>query len=197
MLKKIVVLGPESTGKSTLCEQLASHYNTMWCPEYAREYLLNYGNKYTYEDLLVIAKGQIQSEENYARIAEDRLKQEFHERDTEAGTEPETRNPKLLFIDTDMHVMKVWSEFVYGKCHQFILDQLANRKYDLFLLCNIDLPWVQDELREYPDLKTRQILYGIYKELMMGQSVPWTEISGDYGNRLTKAIETIEALITE
>lgn len=197
MLKKIVVLGPESTGKSTLCEQLAMHYNTVWCPEYAREYLLNNGNKYTYDDLLAIAKGQIQSEENYAQIAEDCLKQTVHNNENVPGSKPETRNPKLLFIDTDMHVMKVWCEFVYGKCHQFILDQLANKKYDLFLLCNIDLPWVHDELREYPDLKTRQVLYGIYKDLMMTQSVPWTEISGDYGNRFTKAIETIEALITE
>src|ERR1043165_5876631 len=65
MLKKIVALGPESTGKSSLCEQLAKHYNTLWCPEYAREYLTVHGMNYTYEDLLTIAKGQIELEEKF------------------------------------------------------------------------------------------------------------------------------------
>ena len=67
MLKKIVVIGPESTGKSSLCEQLAQHYGTSWCPEYAREYLLMHGKKYTYADLLTIAKGQVSLEEKYIR----------------------------------------------------------------------------------------------------------------------------------
>jgi len=62
-INKIVVVGPESTGKSTLCRQLASHYQSMWCPEYAREYLLKNGTNYSYEDLLDIAKGQIALEE--------------------------------------------------------------------------------------------------------------------------------------
>ena len=65
MLKKIVVIGPESTGKSTLCEQLAKHYDSLWCPEYAREYLFAYGRDYTYDDLLIIAKGQLQLEDEY------------------------------------------------------------------------------------------------------------------------------------
>ena len=63
-IKKIVVIGPESTGKSTLCSQLAAHYNTLWVPEYAREYLEKNGTNYSYDDLLAIAKGQINSEEN-------------------------------------------------------------------------------------------------------------------------------------
>src|SRR5215470_14787450 len=62
-----------------------------------------------------------------------------------------TTHHSLLFIDTDMYVMKVWCEFVFGKCHQLILDQIARRRYDLYLLCNTDLPWTKDELREYPD----------------------------------------------
>lgn len=62
-MKKIVIIGPESTGKSTLCDQLAQHYKTVWCPEFAREYLLQYGRNYTFEDLLKIAMGQIELEE--------------------------------------------------------------------------------------------------------------------------------------
>src|SRR5688500_989467 len=134
MLKKIVILGPESTGKSSLCKQLANHYQTEWCPEYAREYLLKHGIDYSYEDLLVIAKGQIALEESYQSTA--------------SSQQPAASD--LLFIDTNMYVMKVWCEFVFGKCHKYILDQIVQRKYDLYLLCNIDLPWIKDELREYP-----------------------------------------------
>jgi len=93
-----------------------------------------------------------------------------------------------------MYVMKVWCEFVFGKCHQYILDQIAERKYDLYFLCNIDLPWTHDELREYPDLETRQKLYEIYKGMMLNQTVPWVEISGDSEQRLEKAISSIDRL---
>ena len=96
--KKIVVIGPESTGKSTLCEQLATKYNSNWVPEYAREYLMKLGRPYTYDDLLIIARGQLDQE--------DRITSSL-------------KSP-LVFIDTDMYVMKVWSEYVFGKCHSFI-----------------------------------------------------------------------------
>jgi nicotinamide riboside kinase len=91
--------------------------------------------------------------------------------------------------------MKVWCEFVFENCHHFILDQIVERKYDLYLLCNIDLPWVKDDLREYPDLETRRKLYLIYKDLMVNQSVPWMEIKGDYNERLAKAITGIDSLL--
>ena len=87
--------------------------------------------------------------------------------------------------------MKVWCEFVFGKCHQFILDQIAARKYDLYLLCNIDLPWIKDELREYPDLEIRKKLYSIYRNEMQHQSTPWVEISGSDEERLEKAIAAV------
>ena len=177
-MKKIVVIGPESTGKSTLCKQLAQHYNGLWCPEFAREYLLSNGTAYTYDDLLHIAKGQLALEDEYTRLVQ--------------GLQPGAQNPNLLFIDTDMYVMKVWSEFVFGKCHRFMLDQIVERKYDLYLLCYIDLPWVKDELREYPDPAIRQRLYLIYKDIMANQSVPFTEIKGDYGERLKRAIEAVD-----
>jgi nicotinamide riboside kinase len=93
-LKKIVVIGPESTGKSTLCEQLAKHYNTEWVKEYAREYLLKNGTDYTFDDLLIIAKGQLNLEDSSASNNEQQ---------------------STLFIDTDMYVMKVWCEFVFNK----------------------------------------------------------------------------------
>ena len=100
-----------------------------------------------------------------------------------------------LFLDTDMYVMKVWCEFVFNRCHRFILEQIGERNYDLYLLCNIDLPWVKDELREYPDLHTRKKLYQIYKDIMLNQSVPWVDISGNYEQRLHKAIAAVDAVL--
>jgi nicotinamide riboside kinase len=94
-----------------------------------------------------------------------------------------------------MYVMKVWCEFVFGNSHQYILDQIAKRKYDLYLLCNTDLPWVKDELREYPDLETRQKLFFIYKDIMMNQSIPWIEIGGNNEERLQIAIAAVDELI--
>jgi len=180
-LKKIAIIGPESTGKSTLCELLAQHYNTQWCPEFAREYLLTHGTDYSYSDLLYIAKGQLAMEDEYIQS-------------TVNGPQTTVNSP-LIFIDTEMYVMKVWCEFVFGKCHRWVLDQIIERKYDLYLLCNTDLPWVKDELREYPDLKTRDTLYHIYKDIMINQSTPWVDISGDYDERLQKAIKAIDQLI--
>jgi Predicted ATPase/kinase involved in NAD metabolism len=115
MLKKIVVIGPESTGKSTLCKLLAEHYHTVWCPEYAREYLTVHGMNYTYEDLLTIAKGQIELEEKYElKVRGQQLKVKSQ---PDLLTTDDSRlmtHHSLLFIDTDMYVMKVWCEFVFG-----------------------------------------------------------------------------------
>jgi NadR type nicotinamide-nucleotide adenylyltransferase len=172
MLKKIAVIGPESTGKSTLSEKLAAHYNTVWVPEYARDYLLQHGMNYKYEDLLEIAKGQLRSEDETTPLAKN----------------------DLLFVDTNMYVMKVWYDFVFGKCDQWILDRLADRTYDLYLLCNTDLPWIKDDLREYPDLQTRQQLFRLYKELMQNQNVPWVEISGGYEERMATAVKAVDDL---
>jgi nicotinamide riboside kinase len=87
--------------------------------------------------------------------------------------------------------MKVWCEFVFGKCHSFVTENIAKRKYDLYLLCNIDLPWVKDELREYPDLDTRKKLYHIYKNILVNQQVPWVDISGNYEERFNIAVKAV------
>ena len=105
-------------------------------------------------------------------------------------------NPQSpIFIDTDLYVMKVWCEFVFNKCHTYILEQIAARKYDLYLLCNIDLPWTDDPLREYPDEKPRQELYRIYKDILINQDTPWVEISGVYEERLQTAVKAVDMLI--
>ena len=187
-LKKIVIIGPESTGKSYLCEQLAAHYKSTGVPEYAREFLLTHGNDYTYNDLLLISQRQVELEELEL--------QKFN-----AAVPVTTRVGGFqkfpVFIDTDMYVMKVWCEFVFKKCHPWILDQLVKRKYDLYLLCNVDIPWVKDELREYPDLETREKLYHHYKDAMVNQLTPWLEVSGTYEERLSVAIKAVDKLLSD
>ncbi|MEO7835181.1 MAG: ATP-binding protein [Ginsengibacter sp.] len=179
-IKKIVVIGPESTGKSTLCEKLATHYHSLWVPEYAREYLEKNGAEYNYEDLLTIAKGQIGLEEKMSM-----------EQSTFDHLQP------MLFIDTDLYVMKVWSEYVFNRCNNWILNKIAERKYDLYLVCNTDLPWVEDSLREYPDEKIREKIFHFYKDLMVNQSTPWCIISGNYDERFEKAVKFIDNSFAE
>jgi NadR type nicotinamide-nucleotide adenylyltransferase len=170
-MKKIVILGPECTGKSTLARQLATHYGTVWCPEFAREYLHEHGTHYSYDDLLHIAKGQLD--------LQDRL---------------EAKAKDFYFIDTDMYVMKVWSEMAFNNCSTWILRQIATRNCDFYLLCDVDLPWVQDGLREYPDPLMRAQLFKMYKDLMINSSTPWAVISGTSGERLETAVGIVDRL---
>ena len=186
-IKKFVVIGPESTGKSTLCSQLAEYYETIWVPEYAREYLEKNGTDYSYDDLLTIAKGQINLEEGIrykvSGISDEQSANSIEHRTSNI----KHRTSDILFIDTDMYVMKVWCEFVFNKCHNWILNRIAERRYDGYLLCNTDLPWVKDNLREYPDVETRNKLYHFYKDILINQKIPWTDISGSYEERFEKA----------
>lgn len=162
---------------------LAQHFNTEWCPEFAREYLLTNGKEYNFDDLLTIAKGQLALEDEYISMVKNK------------PVKTGNNYSELLFIDTDMYVMKVWSEFVFGKCHQYVLNEIVNRQYDLYLLCNVDLPWVKDELREYPDEGPRKELYNIYKDLLINQQTRWVEVSGNYDERLTTAIKAVQEII--
>jgi len=186
MIIKVVVIGPESTGKSSLCEQLANHYNTEWVKEYAREYLLANGTEYSYDNLLEIAEGQFALENAAIQAAKDKIKN--------TNESNSTSSSELILIDTNMYVLKVWCEFVFDKCHPWILNQIVENSYDLYLLCNIDLPWVKDELREYPDLEIREKLYHHYKDLLINQSTPWVNISGNYQQRLEVAIKAIDSV---
>jgi NadR type nicotinamide-nucleotide adenylyltransferase len=167
--KRVAIIGPECTGKSELSKFLAQHFKTEWVPEYARAYIDNLRRPYNQNDLITIAHGQLRLEDEYAR---------------DANT--------FLFCDTNLYVIKVWSMFKYGNCDQEILDQIANRKYDLYLLTYVDLPWEEDPLREHPT--KREELYNIYLNEMKNQSVPFVEIKGDREQRRATAIEAIEKL---
>ena len=165
MLKKIVIIGPESTGKSTLSKALAEQLNTVWVPEYARTYLEERGQEYHYEDLTAIAKGQLASEDEWAKQAN-----------------------KYLICDTDLYVLKVWSEHKYGKVDAFILESIAQRHYDAYILCDIDMPWDEDPLREHPEPEMRQYFYNIYKDIVLHSGKPFSIVSGHEEERLAQAL---------
>ncbi|MBL7719937.1 MAG: ATP-binding protein [Flavipsychrobacter sp.] len=167
-MKKIVVIGPESTGKSTLSRQLADALGTQWVPEYAREYLEQLARPYEEADLLQIAKGQLRSEDEQAM---------------KAGT--------LLVCDTDLQVVRVWSEHRYDRCHKWILEAIARRRYDLYLLTNIDVAWEEDPLREHREHSQRHYFYNIYRDIVQQSGLPWADISGGQKERLERALEAI------
>jgi NadR type nicotinamide-nucleotide adenylyltransferase len=169
MLKKVVIIGPESTGKSTLAQELADHFGCLWVPEYARNYLENLGKPYTYEDLLEIAKGQVELENELSQ-----------------------RSKELLVCDTDLNVIKIWSKHKYGKVHPWIEDQIKMRKYDLYLLTDIDIPWQDDPQREHPDPAMRLYFFNLYRRILEGSGLPFCIISGNEIDRKKTAIEIVK-----
>lgn len=170
-LIKIVVLGGESTGKSTLSAQLASHYKTEWVPEFARAFLENLGRPYTESDLLTIAKGQLELEDAMAMKATN-----------------------ILICDTDLHVVKVWSEYAYQRCDPFILQKIEQRKYNLYILTAPDFPWQPDSLREHPETNLRHYFFELYCDLIATKMIPYVIVRGNEQERLSQAIAFIDSL---
>ena len=180
-IKKIVLIGPESSGKTTLCELLAAHYQTPCVKEYAREYLQTNGKEYSFSDIKKIGQGQLENEE---KVISELMKTALIQ-----------KKPQPLFIDTDFHVLKVWSEIVFNQCDNWLLNTISSRKYDLYLLCEPDIPWVADEFRESPDLNARLKIFQHYKEIMINQQVTWSIINGDYESRLLQARKVVDLLL--
>lgn len=166
-LRKIAIIGPESTGKSLLSEQLAKHYKTHWVPEFAREYLNSLGREYVYDDLTIIARQQLVNEDKAASSSDN-----------------------FLFCDTNLIVIKVWSDFKFGRTEPWIIEEIKRRKYDLHLLCDIDLPWQDDPLREHPH--QRKELFDIYANELETFGLNHKVVSGVDKVRLENAIKTIQ-----
>ncbi len=170
-MKKIVIIGGESTGKSTMCKLLADYYNTQWVPEYAREFIENLKREYNQGDLLTIAKGQIELENKLSN-----------------------QSNSFLFCDTNLYVIKVWSEHKYNACDIQILNLIAKQSYDAYLLLSPDIPWSDDPLREHPDEKDRNYFFNIYKEIVESSKLPFVIIKGNENERLKAAIEFVQKL---
>ncbi|HEY9488570.1 MAG TPA: ATP-binding protein [Chryseosolibacter sp.] len=171
-IKKVAIIGPECTGKSDLSKYLAGEFNTVWVEEYARRYIRDLARPYGPDDLPIIAKGQLSLEDSMV-----------------------PRANRVIFCDTDLYVVKVWSTFKYGFCDPKILDAIASRRYDLYLLTYIDIPWISDPQREHPD--QREELYSIYLEEMKNQPVPYVEIKGEREARRKLAKESVQKLLSD
>jgi len=167
---RISITGPECTGKTSLASRLALFYKEPWVEEYAREYLSKLNRAYEYDDLLLIAKGQIKMEKR-----------------------KEIKSNKFLFCDTDILVLKVWSEYVYGKTDKWIDYMLLNHKYDLYLLCYPDIKWEYDKLRENPE--NREELFYIYKSILDKYKFNYAVIKGNGEERFKNAIVSIETYL--
>lgn len=166
MMKKIVIIGPECTGKSTLTKALANHFNSPYIREYAREHIDSLDRNYQRDDILTIAQKHIELEDNIKP------------------------NSKYLFLDTDLIACKVWSEFKYGQCHPWILEQIEKLYYDHYLLCDIDIPWINDGLREHPN--HRKELFDIYTKELTDLNKSFSVISGEH--RLQDSIDFLLSL---
>lgn len=136
-------------------------------PEYSREYLRELSRSYRYDDILSIAKGQFEDEERMAAMTTG-----------------------LLFCDTDFIVNKIWCIDKFDKCHPWILDMIDQHRYDLYLLCNTDLPWEPDPLRENPG--DRERLFELYKKELSDRQLPYAIISGKGKERLENAIRAVD-----
>ena len=167
IMVKIVLIGPESTGKSTLAAQLATHYKVNWVGEFAREYIEKLERPYIESDLLEIAKGQIELEEQALR-----------------------NNQSVVFFDTNLIVLKVWSLNAYKKCDDLILNGIDERHYDLYFLCGIDTPWEFDEQREHPHMRAH--FYEVYKNELMEMNADFVELAGNETERLEKTIQILD-----
>ncbi len=153
MLKRVAITGPESTGKTELAEWLSNAYQTLWVPEYAREYLEINGPDYLMEDVVAIAHGQLSREDAVAKNAR-----------------------KVLFCDTDLLVTKIWCEVVFGTCPEWIEQRFLAHRYDLYLLCYPDIPWEPDPLRENPD--NREELFELYLKTLKDYKLPFHVVKG-------------------
>jgi NadR type nicotinamide-nucleotide adenylyltransferase len=168
--RRIVLTGPESTGKTTLARQLAQHFNTTWVEEFGRNYYVEKGGKLLIDDIINIAEGQLNSEEQAIK-----------------------QSNKLLFCDTDLIVTQIWSEIYFNSCPEKVIQLNTSRKYDLFLLMNIDIPWEDDGTREFPHL--REWHFKRIKDELESRGLNYTLISGEGHQRLQNAIEAVTELI--
>ncbi|HLP03992.1 MAG TPA: ATP-binding protein [Paludibacter sp.] len=168
---KIAILGPESTGKTELAKRLSEYFNAPWVPEYAREYIGNLDCPYTYDDVCQIAEVQIEQENNY-----------------NSGT----TESDFVFFDTDLIITKVWFEYKYGKIPDFLANRMETCYFDFYILCEDDLPWQPDPLREHGT--DRKYFFDWYKNEIEQTNKPYVIVNGFGEQRVQNAIQAISTL---
>jgi NadR type nicotinamide-nucleotide adenylyltransferase len=167
---KIAIVGPESTGKSTMSAFLAEHYHTVWVPEYAREYCEKLTNPPTWQDEINMFYGQLALEQEYLPKAN-----------------------KLLICDTTFITVKIWSDQMFGRSPQEVLDELPKRPYDFYLLLDIDLPWEDDPLRNFPNM--REHFMDVWHKELRNLNANYVTISGTGQDRYESAVKAIDRFL--
>lgn len=165
---KIAIVGPESTGKSTLSKWLADHYQTIWVPEFARSYCENLTTDCTWQDEINMFYGQLALEKELLPKAN-----------------------KLLICDTTFITVKIWSDQLFGNSPQEVLDELPKHPYDFYLLLDIDTPWQDDPLRNFPNM--REHFMQVWHRELKALNANYTVISGTGQERFENAVKAIDA----
>lgn len=167
---KMTILGAESTGKTTLCRDLAAHFSCPWVPEYMRIYLQdkwdNTQQTCTWEDLLPIAQGQIALENKLAQ---------------QAGL----NNDKYLFCDTSLFELMVYAYWYYGDCPNVLTKAALDHHYDLIMLTEVDIPWVADDLRDSPH--EREAISAFFETMLNRYQIPFKKVGGSRPDRVRAA----------
>lgn len=165
-MQRIAITGPESSGKTTLAKALAAYFGVPWVGEFARGYLDGSGRPYVEEDLLHMAEGQLRAEQ---RVAAQR--------------------PDVLVCDTDLLVIRIWSQEKFGRVDPRLEAMVREATYHRTLLCKPDLPWEPDPLRENPHDRDR--LFGIYQQELEAFGRHYSVIEGDRKERLHRAVHAV------
>jgi nicotinamide riboside kinase len=167
---KVAVLGAESTGKTSLCKELAQHFSGEWVPEYARTYVESLKRPYNYQDVMHIASVQ---------------KKEFHK----------IYDSLLVFFDTELIITKIWFEVVWKKCPQWIVNEIINSQFDCYLVCDTSLPWQADAVRENGG-EMRNILHAEYCKNLDLYNKHYHIVTGNGQSRVDNAIQHINKIIS-
>lgn len=172
-IKRIVLIGAESTGKTELSAYLSQQFNTVWVPEYAREYIENLTRHYNYNDVEHIATKQIELEKTFSRIAN-----------------------KVLFYDTYLIITKIWFKLVFNKMPNWIDKKIKESQIDLFLLCNNDIPWISDPVRENGG-EMRDKLFDMYEEELKQYGFNYRIIKGIGDERFKNAFNQVKEFLNK
>lgn len=169
-IKKIAIVGPESTGKSTISQQLAKYYGVPWVPEFARYYCAALTADCTLQDEINMFHGQVALEESFLATAET----------------------DFIICDTTFLTVKIWSDEMLGETPQLVLDAIAKRQYDFYVLLDIDLPWQEDPLRDFPHMRER--FMEIWHQELKALNANYVVVGG-IKDRLQNVIYAIDAFL--
>lgn len=165
----IAFTGPECSGKTTLAQALSEQVNGVFVPEYVRSFFEDRSTSYNKNDLDIIAKGQLQAIESAKK-----------------------ENPTTLLVDTEMLVMKIWSQEKFNRVSEFIQQAYQDQAYDLMVLCKPDIPYEADELRENPSDRDR--LYAIYLSELLNANQRFIEVQGSLDQRIQQVMKEFQKL---